>query len=101
VAAIFAKAMPGSGLKPLMILTGATVTVATYAIITGPGSEGQSLWPTLMAGAGFLYLWWLAALLFDLVFVWHRYIRCGAGMTALKRIRKKHQKTASGVSAGG
>jgi hypothetical protein len=92
VAAIFAKALPGSGLKPLMILTGAIAAVATHAIITGPGTEGQSLWPTLMAGAGFLYLWWLAALLFDLVFVWHRYIRCGVGMTALKKIRKKHQK---------
>jgi hypothetical protein len=29
----------------------------------------------VLAAAAFLYLWWLAAHLFDLVFVWHRYIR--------------------------
>jgi len=33
------------------------------------------LWPVLLATAGFLYLWWLAALIFDLGFVWQRYIR--------------------------
>ena len=29
----------------------------------------------MVATAGGLYLWWLAALLFDLTFVWHLYIR--------------------------
>jgi hypothetical protein len=29
----------------------------------------------LLSAAFFFYLWWLVALLFDLVFVWHRYIR--------------------------
>ncbi len=33
------------------------------------------VWPVLLSGAIFLYLWWLAALIFDLGFVWHRYIR--------------------------
>jgi len=33
------------------------------------------LWPVVLAGAGFLYLWWLAALIFDLAFVWQVYIR--------------------------
>ena len=32
-------------------------------------------WPVVLTGAMFLYLWWLATLLFDLAFVWHRYIR--------------------------
>jgi hypothetical protein len=34
-----------------------------------------SIWPVLLAGAAFLYLWWLATLLFDLGFVWQRYVR--------------------------
>jgi len=34
-----------------------------------------SVWPVLLSGAAFLYLWWLAALIFDLGFVWQRYIR--------------------------
>ena len=32
-------------------------------------------WPVLLAAAGFLYLWWLSTLIFDLAFVWQRYIR--------------------------
>ncbi len=37
--------------------------------------ELHQLWPVFLATAFFLYLWWLVALLFDLTFVWHRYIR--------------------------
>lgn len=33
------------------------------------------VWPVVFAGAAFLYLWWLSTLLFDLAFVWHRYVR--------------------------
>jgi hypothetical protein len=33
------------------------------------------IWPLVLAGAAFLYLLWLGALVFDLAFVWHRYIR--------------------------
>jgi hypothetical protein len=32
-------------------------------------------WPVVMAGLAFLYLWWLATLIFDLAFVWQRYVR--------------------------
>ncbi|MEP6699228.1 MAG: hypothetical protein ABJB09_05800 [Verrucomicrobiota bacterium] len=33
------------------------------------------VWSVLLSGAAFLYLWWLAALIFDLAFVWQRYVR--------------------------
>lgn len=33
------------------------------------------LWTVAVATVGLLYLWWLSALLFDLSFVWHRYVR--------------------------
>ncbi|HMJ90121.1 MAG TPA: hypothetical protein VK530_09910 [Candidatus Acidoferrum sp.] len=33
------------------------------------------VWPIILSGVAFLYVWWLAALIFDLAFVWHRYIR--------------------------
>jgi hypothetical protein len=33
------------------------------------------VWPVVLSAAAFLYLWWLAALIFDLGFVWQRYIR--------------------------
>ncbi len=45
---------------------------------TAADSEVSSKWPVLVGGAFFLYLWWFSALLFDLVFVWHRNIRHGA-----------------------
>ena len=34
-----------------------------------------SVWPVALAGLAFFYLWWLGILLFDLAFIWHRYIR--------------------------
>jgi hypothetical protein len=33
------------------------------------------IWLVLLAGAAFLYLWWLAIVTFDLTFIWHLYIR--------------------------
>jgi hypothetical protein len=99
IAAVSAKAMPGTGLKPLVVLNGLAIAAVTYAIITGPSASDQALWPVILGGSALLYLWWLAALLFDLVFVWHRYIRGGAAMTALKQIRKKHRKRTA-TSAG-
>lgn len=33
------------------------------------------IWPLLLGSLAFLYLWWLATLLFDLAFVWQRYTR--------------------------
>ena len=35
----------------------------------------MAVWPVVLATFASLYLWWLAALLFDLIFVWHLYIR--------------------------
>ncbi len=43
--------------------------VADAALDEGP------VWPVVIAGAAYLYLWWLAIVLFDLTFVWHVYIR--------------------------
>lgn len=43
------------------------------------------VWPVLLAAAGFLYLWWLATLIFDLAFVWQRYVRHSV---ANKRLRE-------------
>jgi len=62
------------------------------------------IWPTLLSAAGFLYLWWLGILLFDLTFVWHRYIRQSVaietlnawrnGIDAQPRIRLNSQRRA-------
>src|SRR5262249_17722516 len=49
--------------------TAAMISLSEAAPASGP------IWPVVLAGAAFLYLWWLAALTFDLSFVWHLYIR--------------------------
>lgn len=46
------------------------------------------LWPLLLAGGAFLYLWWLSTLIFDLSFVWQRYIRGGVALTRLRMWRR-------------
>jgi hypothetical protein len=51
------------------------VTEQTAKISPGHHVAIHELWPLFLAAAVFFYLWWLVALLFDLVFVWHRYIR--------------------------
>lgn len=50
-----------------------------------PGGDGP-VWPVVVSGLLFLYLWWLAALLFDLTFVWHRYIRHSVGVNRLRQM---------------
>jgi hypothetical protein len=51
-----------------------------------PNQESKPLWPVLLALAGFLYLWWLATLLLDLVLIWHGYIRNSLAMDRLRAL---------------
>jgi hypothetical protein len=63
---------PSLGLKPLIALG-----TATLALFVGLGLAELSadqlgpVWPVIVAFAVFLYLWWLAALILDLVLIWH------------------------------
>lgn len=68
---------PSWGLRPMILLGGLTVAgiVGYHVHAAKQAGDVGPLWPVLLATAAFLYLWWLAALLFDLVFVWHVYIR--------------------------
>jgi hypothetical protein len=54
------------------------------------------IWPVLLAGAAFLYLWWLATLFFDLVVVWHYYIRQSAILDRLAGCSQRHPVPANG-----
>jgi hypothetical protein len=51
----------------------------------------MTLWPAFSAGGIFLYLWWLAALIFDLSFVWHRYIRRNVALSHMDEIATGHR----------
>jgi hypothetical protein len=65
---------PKLGMRALLIPGALAVVYVACQHLDDSPTHGN-LWPVFPAGAIFLYLWWLVALLFDLTFVWHRYIR--------------------------
>lgn len=80
-----AAVRPTWGQKP-MIAAGTLLFVgmAYYMFKDAGKADDAKLWPVVLALLAYAYLWWLAALLFDLVFVWHVHIRQS---TAIKRLR--------------
>lgn len=51
--------------------------------------EQGPIWPVFLAGAAFLYVWWLAVITFDLTFVWHLYIRwSGAQKLVIQHLKQ-------------
>lgn len=63
------------------------VGMIVLARYRGP-SPTPPIWPAVTAGAFFIYLWWLGILVFDLAFVWHRYIREAVFVKALRHWRR-------------
>jgi hypothetical protein len=76
------------GMRPLLIMGGlAAAGLVGYWIWRTPDRPQRSFWTLLLAGAAFIYLWWLAALLFDLTFTWHRYVRHAVWQKYLRQAR--------------
>ncbi len=48
-------------------------------------AKATPVWPAVLGSLGFMYLWWLGILLFDLTFIWNKYIRQAAAIKALRR----------------
>jgi hypothetical protein len=59
-----------------------------HAVANATPQQGP-IWPVFIAGAAFLYIWWLAVLLFDLTFVWHLYIRWPGAENYVRKRRAK------------
>ena len=76
--------------RRLLVLIG-TVIVGAIVVARMLGAPDQALWPVVMAGALFLYAWWLAILVFDLAFVWHRYIRNSVALDTLRAWRENNK----------
>jgi len=84
-----ARPRSGRGQKPMIWLVGAVLAAFAMANeLLVPGTHGP-LWRVLVAILAFLYLWWLSSLLFDLAFIWHRYIQ---GDAAHRFLREKVQR---------
>jgi hypothetical protein len=84
------KWRPKLGMIPLIILGGIAASMILWKLLHPTSSTpDRSLWPLVLANAGFLYLWWLSALLFDLVYIWHQFIRSYRTTMTLKSLREQ------------
>jgi hypothetical protein len=93
VITIVSAARPQWGIKPLIGLGTLMVAVfVAYGFYRVGNAQGGTIWPVFLATAAFLYLWWLAALLFDLVFVWHSQIRSSRADDTLARLAGKTRR---------
>ena len=63
------------GARPLTVPGSVAILLIIAYRVRFEYSEDNSLWPLLLSSGIFLYLWWLAIRLFDLIFIWHRYTR--------------------------
>ena len=68
------KLFPKWGLRTLVIFGGVAMAMILIGAISDHANKG-SLWPVFLATAFALYLWQTVILTFDLVFVWHCYVR--------------------------
>jgi hypothetical protein len=90
VALLIGKKRPAFAMKTLLLLGACATLVIVASMLRLPHTGGsRSLWPVAFGGMAFLYLWWLATLLFDLVFVWHFYIRHSGALKFLRKHRKR------------
>ena len=69
--------------RHLLLGIDAVVILAMLAVRLIQAESHQPVWPVLLAGLAFFYLWWLGILLFDLAFIWHRYIRNSVAIRTL------------------
>ena len=83
------------------VLIGLGTTVIAFIVIRRlyDGTSQASVWPVVLAGLAFLYLWWLGILLFDLTFIWHRYIRRSVAVETL--LQWRHHEDAKPYSMMG
>lgn len=83
---------PTWGLVPLLLLgTAAILGFVVHQALQHPDSKAP-MWPIFPATAAFFYLWWLAALLFDLIFVWHVQIRQDQALATVDRMVKSQAR---------
>ena len=79
---------PQWGVKSLLYVAAAGTVwrIAQLLEVFGETHDTGPLWPLVFAVALSIYLWWLGALLLDLVTVWHLYIRDFKAYRKLKEL---------------
>lgn len=67
-----------------MVAAGSLSIMALVLAKIFTDADHKEIFPVLIGGAAFLYLWWLAVLVFDLSFIWHQYIRNSLALHRMK-----------------
>jgi hypothetical protein len=88
VAGVVANWKPSWGVRILPV-SGLLAAVALLLGLVLGAERDIEIWPMVLGALAFFYLWWVAALLFDLVFVWHRFVRHSTASASLKDICEK------------
>ena len=102
MAAYISWRYPRSGTKPLVHTGGLVIALIIAFAVLLSNNEDQAngpIWPLFLAGITFLYVWWLAIVLFDMTFVWHLYIRYSAAQKYLDRCQELHDARAAAQAA--
>ncbi|SAL26108.1 hypothetical protein AWB74_01107 [Caballeronia arvi] len=74
--------------RRVLVTLGALMMALIVGVRLWGDLAGKPLWPVVLGGAFFLYAWWLAILIFDLAFVWHRYVRNSVALDTLRSWRE-------------
>lgn len=71
-------------------LAGSGTLLLAVAIVCRLYAEDATtaIWPLVLGALMFLYLWLLGVMMFDLAFIWHRYIRNSIALYAMRAWRK-------------
>jgi hypothetical protein len=86
---VMAFALPRRGILMLLFYGALLAALSISGCLRHLSPDNTpSFWPVALASAGFLYLWWLAAVMFDLTFMWHRYICADEAMRQLRSVGK-------------
>lgn len=74
--------------RRVLVALGTLMMVLIVGVRLWGDLAGKPLWPVVLGGLFFLYAWWLAILIFDLAFVWHRYVRNSVALDTLRAWRE-------------
>ncbi|SPB13879.1 hypothetical protein NOV72_01144 [Caballeronia novacaledonica] len=74
--------------RRILVALGTLMMVLIVGVRLWGDLAGKPIWPVVLGGAFFLYAWWLAILIFDLAFVWHRYVRNSVALDTLRAWRE-------------
>ena len=108
IGAVLSSWFPRYGVRLLPALGLAAAAALSIELLSTAGTHVEA-WPIVLGGIAFFYLWWLAALMFDLVFVWQRYVRYSMGCKHVAEITangytptllEKSMPVLKGASAG-